>query len=77
MKPLMAAAGGQCYVKQAAAQVCAVCKGRKKKCDKTLPSCRNCVRYVFFRSWLVQLAASWRRVLMRRYSSQEATQLCL
>ena len=43
MKPLLAAAGGHsgdCYVKQAG-QVCAVCKARKKKCDKALPSCRK------------------------------------
>jgi hypothetical protein len=43
MKPLLAAAGDDCHAKQAS-QVCAVCKARKKKCDKTLPSCRNCVR---------------------------------
>ncbi|KAH8805147.1 hypothetical protein F5884DRAFT_859763 [Xylogone sp. PMI_703] len=28
----------------AAAQVCAHCKSRKKKCDKGLPSCKRCVR---------------------------------
>ncbi len=27
-----------------AAQVCATCKTRKKKCDKVLPSCGYCVR---------------------------------
>lgn len=27
-----------------AMHVCKTCKGRKKKCDKTLPSCGYCVR---------------------------------
>ncbi|KAF2198505.1 hypothetical protein GQ43DRAFT_474482 [Delitschia confertaspora ATCC 74209] len=36
--PSVAAAGG------IAAQVCAVCKARKKKCDKALPRCGFCIR---------------------------------
>ncbi|KAB5545743.1 hypothetical protein GE09DRAFT_1132274 [Coniochaeta sp. 2T2.1] len=43
MRPLLAAAGGH-RPARLAGHVCAVCKARKKKCDKTLPSCRNCVR---------------------------------
>ncbi|KAB5547374.1 hypothetical protein GE09DRAFT_1131071 [Coniochaeta sp. 2T2.1] len=43
MRPLLAAAGGHGPAKLAG-HVCAGCKARKKKCDKMLPSCRNCVR---------------------------------
>ncbi|KAI1501366.1 hypothetical protein F5X99DRAFT_383010 [Biscogniauxia marginata] len=43
MYDMMAADGGRPGVCRAA-QVCFVCKSRKKKCDKVLPSCGLCVR---------------------------------
>ncbi|KAF2867774.1 hypothetical protein BDV95DRAFT_502582 [Massariosphaeria phaeospora] len=40
----MADAGSDETLVSHAAQVCLICKARKKKCDKALPSCNYCIR---------------------------------